>query len=322
MQSPKKLKQTRTPVEPPEGYGQRIGMGRRALLKAVLSTMGLAGFTTRAGAAGIVSGLVADFALPAADMGAYAAAFVTFRQREEVGGDWRHPDMPLPVMETACLEATGAVRLAEGAGAPAVDDDLRWIARYYAAQLAMAMVLEHADAGGRHAADRVGILHRRLVGACAENLYANNLFDDGRPEAAGRLALDNLMQSPGHRRNLLDPRWTHAGYGAAQGPDGVVLVQIFTERVALLATDLPLVMATEAALPEAALQVQSGGFDGVAFVPVDREPQARDFQRPDRIKAPSLPGRYRGFFAQAQPSTASTARYTIHPGPMLSVRPA
>lgn len=322
MQSPKKLRQSRALVEPPEGYGRRIGTGRRALLKAIGAGLGLAAFPMRDGRARTISGLVTDFALPAADMAAYAAAFAAFHQREEGGGDWRRPDLPLPVMETACLEATATERLAEGVGGLAVDDGLRWIARYYAAQLAMSMVLEHEDAGGRHAADRVGILHRRLVGACAENLYANNLFDDGRPAAAGRLALDNLMQSPGHRRNLLDPRWTHAGYGAALGPDGVVVVQLFTERVALLADDLPLVATAAAALPPEALRPQSGGFDGVAFVPLDRQPQARDFQRPDRIRVPVAPGRYRGFFAQPQPATATTARYTIHPGPMLSVRPA
>lgn len=322
MQSPRKLRQTRVIVEPPEGYDRRVGAGRRALLKAIGVGLGLAALPMRGGLARIISGLVTDYALPAADMVGYAAAFAAFHEREAVAGDWRRPDLPLHVMETACLEATGAERLAAGAGTLLVDDGLRWIARYYAAQLAMGMVLEHQDAGGRHAADRVGILHRRLVGACAENLYANNLFDDGRPAAAGRLALDNLMQSQGHRRNLLDPRWTHAGYGAAQGPDGVVVVQLFTEQVALLADDLPLVATAAAAVPPGALRPQSGGFEGVAFVPLDRQPQARDFQRADRIKLPAAPGRYRSFFAQSQPGTGTTARYTIHPGPMLLVQPA
>lgn len=221
-------------------------------------------------------------------------------------------------MERTCLAGASALRLEEGAGPLAPDMDLAWIARHYAAQLAAGAPFAHADAGGRHAMDRIGLLHRTLVGVNGENLYGSNLFDAARPEQAGRLALDNLMQSPGHRENLLDARWTHGGFGAATGVEGVVLVQLFAERAALLAAPMPVTLVSGRPLPADCLRAASGGFDGIALVPTGRQPVAADFTPPPGVVAPAA-GPYRCFFARAYERTAQTARYIIHPGPMLSV---
>lgn len=39
-----------------------------------------------------------------------------------------------------------------------------------------------------------------------------------------------FMKSDGHRRNILDPAFTHLGTGVAKGPAGVFVVQVFTKR--------------------------------------------------------------------------------------------
>lgn len=53
---------------------------------------------------------------------------------------------------------------------------------------------------------------RRLgAGALGENVATNVDLDD---------AHHRLMNSPGHRANILDPRFTHVGIGAVNGPTG------------------------------------------------------------------------------------------------------
>lgn len=249
------------------------------------------------------------------DVGTYMAAFADF-QREAANAPERALLAPA---ENAALDEVGRIRLEDGASFLRDEAVLAWIARHYAAQLAAGARFGHQDGGGRHAADRIALLHRRLVGVNAENLYVNSAFDPDRAEAAGRLAVDNLMQSPGHRANILDPRWTHAGTGAAAGREGFVLVQLFAERAALLMAEMPATLALGTPLPAGCQQAAEGAFSGLALVPLDRQVAAADFARPGSAKTPPAPGLYRCFFAHAQEMTARTAAFTIHPGPMVRV---
>ncbi|MFV3130000.1 CAP domain-containing protein [Niveispirillum sp. KHB5.9] len=250
--------------------------------------------------------------LPLDRVGPYAATFADFRRQ---AGE----RSLLTTAEMAALKATGEIRLGEGASFLRDDADLGWIARHYAAQLAAGAPFGHQDAGGRHAADRIALLHRRMVGVNGENLYASSAFDPDRPEAAGRLAVDNLMQSPGHRSNILDPRWTHAGFGAAVGQEGFMLVQLFAERAALLMADMPVTVPAGAPLPAGSQQAADGAFSGLALVPLARQVSADDFARPGSLQAPAGKGLHRSFFARTQEKTERTAKFTIHPGPMILV---
>jgi uncharacterized protein YkwD len=59
---------------------------------------------------------------------------------------------------------------------------------------------------------------------CAENLLQELGYDD-----PARFAVVSWMKSPGHRKNMLDRRVTHAGVGAARRSDGTLfLAQVFT----------------------------------------------------------------------------------------------
>jgi len=228
-------------------------------------------------------------------------------------------DPALAVMEVASLADSNRARGLNGATELPVDVEIASIARFYARQLADGAQFSHLDAGGRGPADRVALLHRRLVGLVAENLFAVSHFARDNPAAAAELAVDYLLKSPGHRRNLLDRRWTHAGMGAALGSEGLVLVQIFVERVALLLEELPPSLVAGMPIPPGAQQGADGGFDGVALVPVGSQPMADDFNHPGSLKAPSRPGLYRLFMARATGRTAQTAVYDLYPGPLTYI---
>lgn len=312
MQSPSTIGKSRSLVTGADGHNRTDGVGRRRLLLSALSL--LTAGPVPAGVSGTKT-LLDTSAVPMRNITAYTAGFADFRREAAMD-----PDRALlSVAETAALTATGEVRLAEAASFLREEEELAWVARHFAAQLAAGAPFDHRDGGGRHPADRIALLHRRLVGVNAENLYTSSAFDPDRAAAAGRLALDNLMQSPGHRENILDPRWTHAGFGAALGREGFVLVQLFVERAALLMADMPVKVPAGAPLPAGCQQASDGGFSGLALVPVDRQVAAADFQRPGSARAPASRGLHRSYFARAGERTERTATFTIHPGPMLLV---
>lgn len=295
-----------------DGYVRTDGVTRRTLLTGASAL-----FLAPAARADVADAaiLMKANSLPGAEIAAYLKIFQDF-QRESGPPAATNP---LFQAEMAAARATGATRLAEGASFLRDDSELSWIARHYAAQMAAGAPFAHEDTGGRHPGDRIALLHRRMVGVNAENLFTNSFFDPDRAEAAGRLAVDNLMQSPGHRANILDPRWTHAGCGAAAGREGFFLVQLFAERAALLMEAMPVRLSPGTALPAGSQQAAEGTFSGMALVPLDRQVAAEDFMRPGAAKAPSSTGPYRSFFARTQEMTARTAKFTIHPGPMLLV---
>ncbi|MCB8953828.1 MAG: CAP domain-containing protein [Ardenticatenales bacterium] len=134
-----------------------------------------------------------------------------------------------------------------------------------------------ADAGQRHAEDMLawgyfshwntqgwGPDHRySLAGgqhAVMENLHTfSYVYADGRgvaiedwPEVIWN-AQAGLMNSPGHRANILDPAHTHVGIGMAYDPDAgqFRLAQEFTNHYVTLDTPLP-----ASAPPGSRLQLQ------------------------------------------------------------------
>jgi uncharacterized protein YkwD len=246
------------------------------------------------------------------DIAAYIAAYGRILGREAV-------DPALAAMEAAALADSNRARHQDGATELPLDGEIASVARFYAGQLAEGADFSHVDSGGRGPADRAALLQRRLVGLVGENLFAVSHFERDDPAATAELAVEYLLKSPGHRRNLLDRRWTHAGMGAALGPEGLVLVQMFVERAGLLLEELPPRLIAGAVLPPGAQQGGDSRFDGVALVPLERQPLADDFTHPGNLKAPSRPGIYRLFMARATARTARTAVYDIYPGPLTRV---
>ena len=119
--------------------------------------------------------------------------------------------MPSVDSEGASLTATQHLaRIRAGNGLPALASDpmLEKAARQQAAYMAGSRKMEHSTGWGRDFTARVR--DNGIVGAAAENI------------ARGRMDLDRLfamwMASSGHRRNMLDPRFSrfglaHAGEG-------------------------------------------------------------------------------------------------------------
>lgn len=273
--------------------------GRRAVLAGL-------GGTAVALAAGPLPGRASD----PLDPSSYLAEFEAYRA---AATDY------LPEVEAALLRQTSGRRDAAGAPALAPEERLCWIARFYAARIHRAGSLSHIDPQGRGPGQRVGLLHRRLVGLAGENLFQSNVFHPDRQAAAGAFAVDSLMESPGHRRNILERRWTHAGMGVVLRGDSFVAVQLFVQRMALLADDLPARMAGGWPLPPAARRFAEGMPDRIGFGRPEDGPVATDTVPLAAAATPKRAGVYRCLYAFLRERTASGAHFEIAPGPIVRI---
>ena len=96
-------------------------------------------------------------------------------------------------------------RKAKGLPGLIARDDLAGVAASQNQRLIRLGRLTHQD---RHGTDVSGRLDRAGVTwvTCGENVGRNRGFDD-----PGRVAINHWLNSPGHRRNILQPEYTHTG---------------------------------------------------------------------------------------------------------------
>ncbi|MFY9553940.1 MAG: CAP domain-containing protein [Blastocatellia bacterium] len=126
----------------------------------------------------------------------------------------------LESLEERCLAEVNRVRRGGGLARLEFYDDLLPVAREYSRRMAEERFFSHADPEGRTVRERVdeADIRWRMVG---ENLaYSNGYIN---PVAA---SLNGWMDSPGHRRNILDPDFRLTAIGAWISSDGTVY---FTE---------------------------------------------------------------------------------------------
>ncbi|MBO9542925.1 CAP domain-containing protein [Caulobacter sp.] len=142
-----------------------------------------------------------------------------------------------PEFEETLLDLNNLIRRREGPAPLAFDAGLTRAARAHAADMAVTGVFDHITREGYSAAGRVGLLARDLVGAPGENIAM-------RRNAAGAVRPDQIMNqwrtSPGHRANLLQPGFTHVGYGVLRQGPRVIAVGAYAEVAARLPGPAPL----------------------------------------------------------------------------------
>jgi len=84
----------------------------------------------------------------------------------------------------------------------------------------------HVNPDGRHVVDRLRAEGIEDFTAAGENIFTGEQGAD-----LVRVAVQEWRDSAGHRKNLLNPRYTEGGVGVAWGDkDTVYVTQVFLER--------------------------------------------------------------------------------------------
>ena len=123
-------------------------------------------------------------------------------------------------LEMQCFNEVNRLRVSRGLSPLAFSEDLLLVARGYSRRMAEEKFFSHNDPQGQTVKERVtgAKIKWRVLG---ENLaYSNGYIN---PVA---VSLSGWMDSPGHRRNLLDRAWRQTAIGAWIKSDGTVY---FTE---------------------------------------------------------------------------------------------
>lgn len=125
---------------------------------------------------------------------------------------------PRPDLEARMLELVNAERAAAGLGPLRPDPELTEVARLHAADMFYRGYFSHITPEGRGPFDRMRAKNVRFL-AAGENLaLARSL----------QLAHDGLMDSPGHRANILRPAFGRLGVGVLDGGvRGLMVTQNF-----------------------------------------------------------------------------------------------
>jgi uncharacterized protein YkwD len=121
-------------------------------------------------------------------------------------GSARSQTSTLTGAERSLLAEVNGVRRSNGLRPLAVDRALFRVARAYSATMLRTNAFTHGAMGARLAAS----------GARGPRFGENLAWGTG-PYASARRIVQNWMQSPGHRANLLRPGWTRIGLGIAKG---------------------------------------------------------------------------------------------------------
>jgi uncharacterized protein YkwD len=131
---------------------------------------------------------------------------------------------PSGSLERSTLAAINVERRDRGLRPLVASEDLARVAREHSEDQARSGRSGHAGSDGSEPADRVrrGGIAYRLIG---ENVAMNRGYGD-----PVYVAVHDWMESPGHRRNILDPRFVQTGVGVVVAPDGsFYFTQVFLE---------------------------------------------------------------------------------------------
>lgn len=135
-------------------------------------------------------------------------------------------------LELAVHERVNEVRRERGLEPLAFDTDLRAVARYHSEDMAEQGYFSHTGRNGSSFEDR----YERFDYRCrvptdgfsyktgGENLFTMQSPVELAPEDVADRAVQGWLDSPGHRRNLLDPDWRREGIGVARADDGRLYV--------------------------------------------------------------------------------------------------
>lgn len=140
---------------------------------------------------------------------------------------WIGTEIPsAPDREQAILRAVNRLRLQEGLSELRLCEAARTKAREQSATMAQHGFLAHQDHLGRGLKERLMSSPQLAFQRAGENLARNKGFSNPVAEA-----VDGWINSPGHRANILEARFTETGVGIAEDSKGMLyFTQIFLTK--------------------------------------------------------------------------------------------
>jgi len=153
-------------------------------------------------------------------------------------------------LEAGFLKLVNAARLDEGLPPLETRPALRAAARFHSLDMAYNVFFGHQGPDGRDGPDRIAALDRTALADFSAENVATVSKSTGRmdPDFALRRLHRNLMDSPGHRANILHPKATHVAFGVVRTKGGVWVTQVFLRLSGTLPEAAPLRLSADDSL--------------------------------------------------------------------------
>ena len=137
-------------------------------------------------------------------------------------------------LERRIFQLTNEARRKNGLSALEPDNMLTTLAREKSDDMAKRQYFSHTNPEGKTIIDhyddekpaKIG-----LLGKIGENIHMGQRNDYSDIKTSARVIVDSWMISPGHRKNILDPAYTHLGVGVAVKGKECYATQSFGQKV-------------------------------------------------------------------------------------------
>lgn len=220
-------------------------------------------------------------------------------------------------LEARFLDLVNKERAAAGLAPLQMRRELTDAARLHSLDMAVNGFFGHVGPDGRGHGERIAALDRTALA----DFSAENVATVSR--AGGRIGANfavkrlhaNLMDSPGHRANILHPKATHVAFGVVRTEEGVWVTQLFMRVSGTLPSAAPLRISAAQTL-----QGRPKGLEGWRFVRYEVVGPSGD---PFSGAGGARPGRDARLAAYAtQPGDDPLSYYWMRfPGPAVTVVP-
>lgn len=136
----------------------------------------------------------------------------------------------LPRVEDLVFEMTNQARRAKGLSPFIQDAELTQVAWAFSDDMLVRRFFDHTTPDGVSFDERIADHYRHRVRLIGENIWYASGYNLGKVQHVAKEIVDDWMSSPGHRDNILDPRFTHLGVGVSARNHTIRATQEFVGR--------------------------------------------------------------------------------------------
>ncbi len=178
-------------------------------------------------------------------VGLLAAAFVAFYPRVlplvKPAGAPPAASRPQPVLappgirylakvEDLVFDLTNQARQAKGVAPLIRDEELRQVARAFSNDMLVRRFFDHTTPDGVDFAERITDHYPHRVYLVGENIWDASGYSTANQQRLAQEIVADWLGSPGHRENLLSPRFTHLGVGVSARQQTIKATQEFVGK--------------------------------------------------------------------------------------------
>jgi uncharacterized protein YkwD len=136
-------------------------------------------------------------------------------------------------VEDLVFEMTNQARRAQGLAPLAKDAELVNAARSFSNDMLVHGFFDHDTPDGLTFEKRLASQYPHWVYSMGENIWSGSGYNIRNTEEIAQDIVSDLMKSPGHRENILDPGYTHLGVGVSAKHRSIRATQEFVGKFKL-----------------------------------------------------------------------------------------